>query len=148
MSTSPIPQTIDILSREKGIDPQVIISAIEDAVVTAARKQFKTGEDLRARYNSETGDVELFALMTVVEEVQDQATEISLVDVEGMGVDGARGLCSLREAGSRTLAEDEESCVVFGMPQAAIRLGAAEEVVALPRMPHAILRALATAPTR
>jgi len=89
MSTSPIPQTIDILSREKGIDPQVIISAIEDAVVTAARKQFKTGEDLRARYNSETGDVELFALMTVVEEVQDQATEISLVDVEAMGVDGA-----------------------------------------------------------
>ena len=89
MSTSPIPQTIDILSREKGIDPQVIISAIEDAVVTAARKQFKTGEDLRARYNSETGDVELFALMTVVDEVQDAATEISLADVEAMGVEGA-----------------------------------------------------------
>jgi N utilization substance protein A len=89
MSTSPIPQTIDILSREKGIDPQVIISAIEDAVVTAARKQFKTGEDLRARYNPETGDVELFALMTVVEEVLDPATEISLADVEEMGVEGA-----------------------------------------------------------
>lgn len=89
MSTSPIPQTIDILSREKGIDPQVIISAIEDAVVTAARKQFKTGEDLRARYNPETGDVELYALMTVVEEVTDPATEISLADVEEMGVEGA-----------------------------------------------------------
>jgi N utilization substance protein A len=89
MSTSPIPQTIDILSREKGIDPQVIISAIEDAVVTAARKQFKTGEDLRARYNAENGDVELFALMTVVDEVQDAATEISLADVEAMGVEGA-----------------------------------------------------------
>jgi N utilization substance protein A len=89
MSTSPIPQTIDILSREKGIDPQVIISAIEDAVVTAARKQFKTGEDLRARYNSDTGDVELFALMTVVDAVQDEATEISLADVEAMGVEGA-----------------------------------------------------------
>jgi N utilization substance protein A len=89
MSTSPIPQTIDILSREKGIDPQVIISAIEDAVVTAARKQFKTGEDLRARYNPETGDVELFALMTVVDEVQDSATEIGLSDVETMGVEGA-----------------------------------------------------------
>jgi N utilization substance protein A len=89
MSTSPIPQTIDILSREKGIDPQVIISAIEDAVVTAARKQFKTGEDLRARYNGETGDVELFALMTVVDEVQDASTEISLADVEAMGVEGA-----------------------------------------------------------
>ncbi|HWO00339.1 MAG TPA: transcription termination factor NusA [Blastocatellia bacterium] len=89
MSTSPIPQTIDILSREKGIEPEVIISAIEDAVVTAARKQFKTGEDLRARYNAESGDVELFALMTVVEEVQDPATEISLSDVEEMGVEGA-----------------------------------------------------------
>jgi N utilization substance protein A len=89
MSTSPIPQTIDILSREKGIDPQVIISAIEDAVVTAARKQFKTGEDLRARYNGESGDVELFALMTVVDEVQDASTEISLADVEAMGVEGA-----------------------------------------------------------
>ncbi len=89
MSTSPIPQTIDILSREKGIEPEVIISAIEDAVVTAARKQFKTGEDLRARYNAESGDVELFALMTVVEEVQDPATEITLTEVEDMGVEGA-----------------------------------------------------------
>jgi len=89
MSTSPIPQTIDILSREKGIDPNVIISAIEDAVVTAARKQFKTGEDLRARYNPESGDVELYALMTVVEEVADPATEISITDVEEMGVEGA-----------------------------------------------------------
>ena len=60
-----------------------------------------------------------------------------------MGVDGARGLQMLRAAGSRTIAEDEESCVVFGMPQAAIKLGAAEEVVTLERMPDAILRALA-----
>ncbi|HTG16157.1 MAG TPA: transcription termination factor NusA [Blastocatellia bacterium] len=89
MSTSPIPQTIDILSREKGIDPEVIISAIEDAVVTAARKQFKTGEDLRARYNAESGDVELFALMTVVEEVQDPATELTLDDERLGDVEGA-----------------------------------------------------------
>jgi transcription termination/antitermination protein NusA len=89
MSTSPIPQTIDILSREKGIDPEVIISAIEDAVVTAARKQFKTGEDLRARYNAESGDVELFALMTVVEEVQDSATELTLDDERLGDVEGA-----------------------------------------------------------
>src|SRR5437868_406976 len=89
MSTSPIPQTIDILSREKGIDPQVIISAIEDAVVTAARKQFKTGEDLHARYNLENGDVELFAVKTVVENVVDSAIEISLADVVEMGVEGA-----------------------------------------------------------
>ena len=56
----------------------------------------------------------------------DQAVAVLLT---GMGVDGARGLQSLRVAGSRTLAQDEESCVVFGMPQAAIKLDAAEEVV-------------------
>ncbi|HKP85745.1 MAG TPA: transcription termination factor NusA [Blastocatellia bacterium] len=92
MSTSPISQTIDILSSEKGIDPQVIISAIEEAVVKAARKQFnadETGEELRARYDIDTGDIDLFALMTVVEEVQDPATEISLADVEEMGIEGA-----------------------------------------------------------
>ncbi len=89
MSTSPITQTIEMLSREKGIEPQVIISAIEDAVVSAAKKQFKTTEELHARFNSETGDVELFALMTVVEEVQDPATEISLAEVESYGVEGA-----------------------------------------------------------
>src|SRR5215467_2754734 len=89
MSTSPIPQTIDVLSREKGIDPQVIITAIEDAVVTAARKQFKTGEDLHARYNPENGDVELFALMRVVEAVENPATEIDITEVESLGIEGA-----------------------------------------------------------
>jgi len=61
----------------------------------------------------------------------------------GMGVDGARGLQALRLAGAHTLAEHEESCVVYGMPQAAIKLGAAEEIVPLPQMPQAILQALA-----
>ena len=61
----------------------------------------------------------------------------------GMGVDGARGLQALRAAGARTLVEHEESCVVYGMPQAAIKLGAADEVVPLPKMPQAILTALA-----
>jgi two-component system chemotaxis response regulator CheB len=76
---------------------------------------------------------------SAAEHAGDQAVAALLT---GMGVDGARGLWLLRSAGARTLAEDEESCVVFGMPQAAIRLGAAEEVVALPRMPRAILQAL------
>jgi two-component system chemotaxis response regulator CheB len=77
---------------------------------------------------------------SAAEHAGDQAVAALLT---GMGVDGARGLRSLRAAGSRTLAEDEESCVVFGMPQAAIKLGAAEEVIPLPRMPRAILQALA-----
>ena len=60
----------------------------------------------------------------------------------GMGVDGARGLQLLRAAGARTMAESEESCVVFGMPQAAIKLGAAEKVVPLSQMPQTILKML------
>jgi len=61
----------------------------------------------------------------------------------GMGVDGARGLLALRSAGARTMAQDERTCVVFGMPQAAINLGAAEQVLPLSHMPHAIVQALA-----
>jgi two-component system chemotaxis response regulator CheB len=59
----------------------------------------------------------------------------------GMGSDGARGMQLLRASGARTLAEAEESCVVFGMPQAAINLGAAEQIVPLPQMADAIIRA-------
>jgi two-component system chemotaxis response regulator CheB len=52
----------------------------------------------------------------------------------GMGDDGARGLLAMRGAGARTLAQDEATCVVFGMPRVAIELGAAERVLPLPRL--------------
>ncbi len=61
----------------------------------------------------------------------------------GMGSDGARGMQALRAAGARTLAEHEDSCVVYGMPQAAIKLGVVDQVVPLEEMPRAILQALA-----
>jgi len=57
----------------------------------------------------------------------------------GMGSDGAKGLLEMRESGAYTLAQDKESCIVFGMPKEAIKLGAASEVVSLPRMAAAIL---------
>jgi N utilization substance protein A len=86
---TPIAQNIEILAREKNIDPTIIISAIEDAVVTASRKQYKTGEDLQARYNPDTGLVDLFAVKRVVADVENEATEISLAEVESMGIEGA-----------------------------------------------------------
>jgi len=58
----------------------------------------------------------------------------------GMGDDGAAGLLEMRRAGAYTLAQDEASCVVFGMPKEAIAKGAVEEVVSLVEMPGAILR--------
>lgn len=49
----------------------------------------------------------------------------------GMGADGAEGLLKMREAGARTIAQDEKSCVVYGMPKEAVKLGAAEKIVDL-----------------
>lgn len=77
-SLSSIAQNIELLSKEKNIDAGVITGAIEDAVVTAARKQFKSGEDLRARYNIDSGGIDLYAIKTVVEEVTNPAMEMSL----------------------------------------------------------------------
>jgi two-component system chemotaxis response regulator CheB len=58
----------------------------------------------------------------------------------GMGDDGARGLLAMRQAGARTIAQDEASCVVFGMPKEAIRMGATETVIPLERLAGEILR--------
>ena len=59
----------------------------------------------------------------------------------GMGDDGARGLKEMADAGADTVAEDESTCVVFGMPKEAIKLGAARTVLPLPRIPEAIVAA-------
>ncbi len=61
------------------------------------------------------------------------------VIMTGMGDDGARGLLEMREAGAMTTAQDEASCVVFGMPKEAIRLGAAQNVLPLSRIPQLII---------
>jgi two-component system chemotaxis response regulator CheB len=66
----------------------------------------------------------------------------------GMGADGAKGLLAMHDAGAHTLAQDERSCVVFGMPREAIEMGAATEVVPLSRMTQAILRAVSALPPR
>jgi two-component system chemotaxis response regulator CheB len=60
-----------------------------------------------------------------------------------MGSDGAIGMQAIRAAGGRTIAEDEKTCVVYGMPRAAIELGAAEQVVPLPGIAEAIVKAVA-----
>ncbi|HXT71297.1 MAG TPA: chemotaxis response regulator protein-glutamate methylesterase [Vicinamibacterales bacterium] len=64
------------------------------------------------------------------------------VILTGMGQDGADGLLALRKSGAETLAEDEQSCVVFGMPKEAIARGAATSVVTLLQMPAKVLEAV------
>jgi transcription termination/antitermination protein NusA len=73
-------QTIEQISREKHIDPQIIVAAIEDAMVVAARKYYKTEEDIRSKFNPETGQVDVFSVRMVVEEVADPLREISIND--------------------------------------------------------------------
>jgi transcription termination/antitermination protein NusA len=75
-------QQIEMLSREKHIEPEVVVSAIEDAMVVAARKYYKTEEDLRAKFNQETGQVDVFSVHTVVELVTDSNKEVSLTDAK------------------------------------------------------------------
>jgi len=64
------------------------------------------------------------------------------VILTGMGDDGARGLLAMRSAGARTVAQDEATCVVFGMPKEAIALGAAEFIEPLPRVAGHVLSGL------
>src|ERR1700738_3731753 len=75
-------QQIEMLSREKHIEPEVVVSAIEDAMVVAARKYYKTEEDLRAKFNQETGQVDVFSVHMVVEEVTDPKKEVSLAEAK------------------------------------------------------------------
>jgi N utilization substance protein A len=75
--------TIDALSREKGIDPQIVVSAVEDAIVVATRKYYKTQENLRAQLDKESGKIRAFAVKTVVEtpeQVEDPVLQVTLED--------------------------------------------------------------------
>ncbi len=67
------------------------------------------------------------------------------VILTGMGADGARGMAAMHEAGAQTLAESEESCVVFGMPKEAIRLGGVDQILPLDRLAPAVMDTLARA---
>jgi len=66
------------------------------------------------------------------------------VILTGMGADGAKGLLAMKQAGARTIAQDEESSVVFGMPKEAIRLGAAEKILSLSKIPAGILQSFSS----
>src|SRR6266568_4389036 len=71
-------QQIEQISREKNINPEVIIAAIEDAILTASKKYYKGAEDLRSRFNDESGQIEVFAVKQIVEAVEIPETQIGL----------------------------------------------------------------------
>ncbi len=89
MGMSTLYQTIDLLSREKGIDPEVIVSAVEDAILVAARKYYKSQDDLLSVLNKDTGTVEVYAVKKAVETVDDPTKEISLEEAREYKPDAA-----------------------------------------------------------
>ncbi|SDO40167.1 transcription termination factor NusA [Desulforhopalus singaporensis] len=75
---SDLKRIIDQISRDRGFDKTLLIEAIEEAVQSAARKKFGSRRDIEVRYNEEYGEVEVFQFRIVVEEAEDEQTEIGL----------------------------------------------------------------------
>jgi len=76
---------IDALSREKGIDPQIVVTAVEDAIVVATRKYYKTQENLRAELDKESGQIRAYAVRTIVDDselIEDPNAQIALNDAK------------------------------------------------------------------
>jgi len=73
-------QSIELLSKEKGIDTQIVLDAVKDALLVAARKHYRTNEDYVAELNEKTGSIDLFAVKKVVETVEDPAKEMTLAE--------------------------------------------------------------------
>ncbi len=87
MSLGPIVQSIEILSKEKGIDPKIILDAVKDAMLVAARKHFHTNEELAADLDESTGAILIFGVKKVVADVTDPDKEISLEDAQKIRAD-------------------------------------------------------------
>jgi len=75
-------QAIDILARERGINPESLFELIEESVKTAAKKSISQPRDVDVKYNRQTGQFQCWSHLKVVEKVEDPATEISLAEIK------------------------------------------------------------------
>src|SRR5882762_311125 len=71
-------QSIELLSKEKGIETQIVLDAVKDALLVAARKHYRTNENYIAELNEKSGSIDLFAVKKVVESVENPAVELTL----------------------------------------------------------------------
>ncbi len=84
--SSSIAQNIEALCQEQGIERDLVIEAMKEAVRAAAKKQFRSGEDIQVDWNAETG-IELSASKVVVDEVENPATELSIIEARELAGD-------------------------------------------------------------
>ncbi|MEE3331338.1 MAG: transcription termination/antitermination protein NusA, partial [Myxococcota bacterium] len=76
MQISNLKREIDQVAKDKGIEPEEIISALEEAMKQAARRRYGQEKEIEARFNDETSEIELYEFRTVVDEVSDEETQI------------------------------------------------------------------------
>jgi N utilization substance protein A len=87
MATSVLYQSIELLSQEKGIDPGIVVGAVEEAIALATRKFYKTQENMRGELNKETGEIQAYIYKTVVadaEELEDPLNQIPLTEAQAI----------------------------------------------------------------
>ncbi len=80
---SPLYQSIELLSREKGIEPGIVVGAVEEAIALATRKYYKTQENMRGELNKDTGEITAYIYKTVVadeDQVEDPVNQITLAE--------------------------------------------------------------------
>src|ERR1700722_8674314 len=81
--SSALYQSIELLSREKGIEPGIVVGAVEEAIALATRKYYKTQENMRGELNKDTGEITAYIYKTVVpdeEQVEDPVNQITLTE--------------------------------------------------------------------
>jgi N utilization substance protein A len=123
MQTSSLQQGIEQVSKEKGIDPKVLIETVEQAILTAAKRSFGLNRELEARFNTESGNVDLFQYMIVVETVTNDEREIAAVDAKRYGLEADLGeelgfqIFYLPEDGDKARQQDKDFGDLLKMQQ-------------------------------
>jgi N utilization substance protein A len=84
-------QAIEMVAKDKGIDKGRLIKTVEEAILKAAQSAFGPMRELEARFNEDTGQVDLFQYMTVVDDVSDEDREINLEDAQRVGLEAELG---------------------------------------------------------
>ncbi len=114
---------IEQVSQEKGIDPAVLVEATEQAILTAAKRTFGVNRELEARFNEETGSVDLFQYMTIVEVVENPEREISLEAARRHGLEAEAGeelgfqIFYMAEDAEKARQQDKEFGDLLGLQQ-------------------------------
>jgi len=120
---------IEQVSQEKGIDAKILVEATEQAILTAAKKTFGPDRELEAKFNSETGAVDLFQYMTVVQAVENSEQEITVEEAETYGLEAEIGeelgfqIFYLPEDREKAREQDQQFGELLGLDQSRSRFG-------------------------